>query len=143
MGCRGLGRGRAAAGEGGAWSRLEDPARGAVGAWPAPWVSIAGLGVQVSTRQAGPEAGHGAKGSSAMVRPEGGNASLLSIICSLPSVRFSASSKREWDFPGGPLVKTSSRGHRFNPWSGNQDPACRVVQPKEKRMKVNSNTLAT
>ena len=75
MGCRGLGRGRAGAGEGGAWSRLEDPARGAVGAWPTLWVSIVGLGAQVSAQQAGPEAGHGAKGSPAMLRPEGGNAS--------------------------------------------------------------------
>ena len=66
--------GRAAAGEGGAWSRLEDPARGAVGAWPALWV----ISTQTSTRQAGPEAGRGAKGSLAMLRPEGGNASLLS-----------------------------------------------------------------
>lgn len=53
VGCRGLGRGRAAAGEGGAWSRLEDPARGAVGAWPALWV----ISTQISTGQkAGPEA---------------------------------------------------------------------------------------
>ena len=47
---------------------------------------------------------------------------LLSIICSLRSMRFSASSKMAWDFPGGPLVKTSGsqcRGHRFDPWSGN------------------------
>ena len=38
-----------------------------------------------------------------------------------------------WDFPGGPVVKTphfQCKGHRFDPWSGNQDPTCRVVWPK-------------
>ena len=36
--------------------------------------------------------------------------------CHCPSRIFS------WDFPGGPVVKTSCiqcRGHGFNPWSGN------------------------
>ena len=37
------------------------------------------------------------------------------------------------DFPSGPMVKTLSyqyREHRFDPWQGNQDPTCRVAQPK-------------
>ena len=37
------------------------------------------------------------------------------------------------DFPGSIVVKTlhfQCRGHRFDPRSGNQDPACHMVQPK-------------
>ena len=33
-----------------------------------------------------------------------------------------------WEFPGGPVVRTPCfhcRGHGFDPWSGNQDPASR------------------
>ena len=36
--------------------------------------------------------------------------------------------------PSGPVVKTPyfhCRGPRFDPWLGNQDPACHVVQPKK------------
>ena len=35
--------------------------------------------------------------------------------------------------PGSPMVKTPHfhcRGRRFNPWSGNKDPACCTVRPK-------------
>ena len=41
-----------------------------------------------------------------------------------------------WDFPGGPVVKTPCfhcRGLRFNPWPGNQDVACHKVWPKKKK----------
>ena len=34
--------------------------------------------------------------------------------------------RQERDFPGGPVVKTSRfrcRGHGFDPWLGNEDPA--------------------
>ena len=36
------------------------------------------------------------------------------------------------DFPAWPVVKTIShcRGHEFNPWLGNYDPACCEVWPK-------------
>ena len=40
------------------------------------------------------------------------------------------------DFPGGPGVEILSfhcRGHRFDPWSGNQDPACYLAKPKKKK----------
>ena len=33
----------------------------------------------------------------------------------------------DWDFPGGPVVKTPRfhcRGHRLDPWLGNWDPTC-------------------
>ena len=38
------------------------------------------------------------------------------------------------DFPGGPVAKTPSsqcKGHRFDPCSGNQGPACHMAQPKQ------------
>ena len=37
------------------------------------------------------------------------------------------------DFPGGPVVKTpcfQCRGHKFNPWLGNEDPACCAAWPQ-------------
>lgn len=40
-----------------------------------------------------------------------------------------------WDFPGGPVVKTPCfhcRGCRFNPRPGNQDAACHKAWPKKK-----------
>ena len=40
--------------------------------------------------------------------------------------------KENWDFPGGPVVKTphfQCRGHGFSPWWGNWDPTCHVVDP--------------
>ena len=40
------------------------------------------------------------------------------------------------DFPGSPVVKTlhaHCRGHRFNPWWGNQDLTCRITRPKKKK----------
>ena len=30
-----------------------------------------------------------------------------------------------------------SRGPGFDPWSGNEDPACHVVQPKKKKELIN------
>ena len=39
-------------------------------------------------------------------------------------------------FPGSPVVKTlcfQCRGHGFNPWSGNWDPLCCTVRPKNKK----------
>ena len=38
-----------------------------------------------------------------------------------------------WEFPGCPVVRTLSfhcREHRFDPWSGNQDPACQSGEAK-------------
>ena len=35
------------------------------------------------------------------------------------------------------MVKTPCfrcRGHGFNPWSGNKDPACHVARPREKKI---------
>ena len=40
------------------------------------------------------------------------------------------------DFPGGAVVKIphfQSRGCRFDPWSGNSDPTCCTVWPKQKK----------
>ena len=40
------------------------------------------------------------------------------------------------------MVKTPNfhcKGDRFNPWSGNEDPMCHVVQPKEKEIKKYSH----
>ena len=42
------------------------------------------------------------------------------------------------ELPGGPVVKTPCfhcRGHRFNPWSGNYDPACPKARPKKRKKK--------
>ena len=39
------------------------------------------------------------------------------------------------EFPGGTMVKILCfhyRGHRFDPWSENQDPTCPALQPKER-----------
>ena len=46
-----------------------------------------------------------------------------------------------WDFPGFPVVKTQSfhcRGHRFSPWSENQDLAscCMVQKIKKERNNI-------
>ena len=41
------------------------------------------------------------------------------------------------DFPGGPEVKTPHfhcRGHRFDPWSGNQDPAWGTAKKQNKQI---------
>ena len=41
--------------------------------------------------------------------------------------------KKKMDFPGSIVVKTlhfQCRGHRFDPRSGHQDPACHMVWPK-------------
>ena len=38
------------------------------------------------------------------------------------------------DFPGGPVVRMPCfhcRGHRFNSWSWNQDPACHSVKKQK------------
>ena len=45
--------------------------------------------------------------------------------------------QQQWEFPGGPLVKTPCfhcRGCRFNPWSGNERGSCmpRCVAKKKK-----------
>ena len=48
-----------------------------------------------------------------------------------------AKDPRTWDFSGSPVVKTRRfhcRGHRFNPWLVNKDPACYKV-----RLKINKN----
>ena len=40
------------------------------------------------------------------------------------------------DFPGGPVVKTllsHCRGHRFNPWLGNEYTTCQAMQEKKKK----------
>lgn len=45
---------------------------------------------------------------------------------------------RPWDFPGHPVVTALSfrcRERKFDPWSGNRDPASRVVQPKKLKIK--------
>ena len=50
--------------------------------------------------------------------------------------------ENERNFPGGPVVKTSyfqCRGCRFNPWLGNQDPACCILEPKIKGTKKKKN----
>ena len=42
------------------------------------------------------------------------------------------------EFPGGTLVKILCfhyRGHRFDPWSENQDPTCPALQPNEREKK--------
>ena len=42
-------------------------------------------------------------------------------------------------FPGCPVVRTPrihSRGHGFDPWSGNKDPTCPVLWPKKKKYEV-------
>ena len=41
-----------------------------------------------------------------------------------------------WDFAGGPVVRTLSfyhSRHRLHPWSGNWNPSCRFVEPKDKQ----------
>ena len=46
--------------------------------------------------------------------------------------------KRRRDFPGHPTVKTwhaQCRGHGFNPWSGNQHPACSTAWHLKKKKK--------
>ena len=43
------------------------------------------------------------------------------------------------DFPGGSVDKTPHihcRGHGFDPWLGNEDPARHTVQSKNKRVKI-------
>ena len=43
------------------------------------------------------------------------------------------------DFPGDPVVKTLRsqwRGHGYNPWLGNEGPACHKVQPKREKDKT-------
>ena len=55
----------------------------------------------------------------------------------MPRVSGVQESQR-WGSPGVPVVKTLCfhfRGCRFDPWSGNQDPMCHVVQPKGKKQK--------
>ena len=50
-------------------------------------------------------------------------------------IKCKIKSNNIWDFPGGPVVKTlhfHCRGHRFDPWSGYQDPIFLVVWPKLK-----------
>ena len=51
----------------------------------------------------------------------------------LPGLPASMRSNKLWpqDFPGGPVFKTPSsqyRGHGFDPWLGNWDPACYTVR---------------
>ena len=50
-------------------------------------------------------------------------ASLIDGTFSKENIRKSHLRKRKnWDFPGGPVVKTQCsqcRGHGFDPWSGN------------------------
>ena len=45
---------------------------------------------------------------------------------------------KKGEFPGGTMVKILGfhyRGHRFDPWSENQDPTCPDPQPKERGKK--------
>ena len=65
-----------------------------------------------------------------VVRPEKSRAMspLLRFCCEV----------RSWDFHGSAVAKTPHfhcQGCRFNPWSGNQDPTCCIVCPKQKRKK--------
>ena len=51
------------------------------------------------------------------------------IQCDFTLVRMAIIKKstNNWDFPGGPVVKTpccQCRGCGFDPWLGNKDPAC-------------------
>ena len=42
------------------------------------------------------------------------------------------------EFPGGPVVRTLHfhfMGHGFDPWLENQDPACHMAWPKNKKNK--------
>ena len=48
-----------------------------------------------------------------------------------------------WDFLGGPVVKTLRfhyKGHRFNPWSGNEDLACNMVWQKLGKKKKSTDS---
>ena len=48
------------------------------------------------------------------------------------------------DFPGSPGVKTSHfhcRGHRLDPWSGNQDSTCHAAWPKKKKLWFETKAL--
>ena len=54
----------------------------------------------------------------------------------LLSMNVSVKSTPHRDFPSGLVVKTSRsqcRGHGFDPWLGNFDPACRMALPKKKK----------
>ena len=49
--------------------------------------------------------------------------------------------QRDWDFPGGPVVKTprfQRRACRFDPWSGKLDPTGYRAQQKKKKEKAES-----
>ena len=62
----------------------------------------------------------------------------LRLLVPVQSVRENwedpeAKDPRTWGFSGSPVVKTPRfhfRGHRFNPWLVNKDPACYTVLPK-------------
>ena len=45
---------------------------------------------------------------------------------------------KQWDFLVVKTPHSQCRGHRFHPWSGNQDPTCHWVSPKTKS-KPNKN----
>ena len=47
-----------------------------------------------------------------------------------------------WDFPGSPVVRTlrfHCGGRKFNPRSGNEDPASHMVWPKKKKKREKRN----
>ena len=58
-----------------------------------------------------------------------------------PRVNSMLTGQRWMNFPGSPVVKTLSsqcREHRLNPWLGEQDPVCHVVQPISTLSKINN-----
>ena len=54
---------------------------------------------------------------------------LYKLMCSR-IVKITFKYVRHGEFPGSPVVRIPRfhcRGHRFDPWSGNQDPECRAA----------------
>ena len=64
-------------------------------------------------------------------------------VCSFKSLFLNMKYKKyHRDFPGAPVVKTPSfhcRGWGLAPWSGNKDPTCCAMQPKQSKIIIKEN----
>ena len=63
-------------------------------------------------------------------------------VCASKDIKKGKRNPQNWrDFPSAPVVTTPCfhwRGHGFDPWAGNWDPTCHVVQLKKKRIGENT-----
>ena len=66
---------------------------------------------------------------------------MTSLCFNLPKSKFQIIITISLNSPDGPVVKnppSSAGGLWFDPWSGNEDPACRAAKKKKKKARAST-----